>query len=79
MQIAQFIILAILVVVATVLVTLVWLGRRLSSTGDIARSTRAETARLVEESVAVTREQIALQTETNKLMRELIAALRDTR
>ena len=72
----------ILAVVTTILVTLVWLGRQLHLARANVRTTSDQTTEainLTEASLALTKEQIVLQTEANKLMRELIDALRHSR
>ncbi len=74
--------LIILVVGTTILVTLVWLGRQLYSARATVQKTSDQTTEainLTEASLALTKEQIVLQTEANKLMRELIDALRHSR
>jgi hypothetical protein len=72
----------VLAVVTTILVTLLWLGRQLYLARGVARKTSdqaSEAINLTEASLALTKEQIVLQTEANKLMRDLIEALRNSR
>jgi hypothetical protein len=72
----------ILAVVTTILVTLLWLGRQLYLARATARKTSdqaSDAINLTEASLALTKEQIVLQTEANKLMRDLIEALRNSR
>jgi cell division protein FtsB len=64
-----------LAVLATILIVLLWLGRRLSS----ARTQTSDAIKLSEASLALAKEQVALQAEANLLMRELIDALRTSR
>lgn len=72
----------ILAVVTTILVTLLWLGRQLNLARATARKNSdqaSEAINLTEASLALTKEQIVLQTEAKKLMRDLIEALRNSR